>query len=931
MTFSRRIRPVCLPGLLILLGGWLLTVDTASSQAPATLIAGNDTMLPAVPVDTLPQGPATTLSDSLSAITQTPDSTRKDTVVKKKDALTEVVNYQARDSLVFLMGGVGKLYGEGKVAYEDKKLDAGYIRMSMDSSRLYATGIKDTTGATVENPVFADKSGEYAAKTIDYNFRTGKGLIQHVVTQQGEGYVVSGLTKKTGDNVMCMIDGKYTTCENHDHPHFYIDLSKAKVKPGEYMVSGPAHLVMEDVHLPLFLPFGYFPITDKYSSGILSPSYGDELSRGFYLKDLGYYFAINDYMDLALTGELYSKGSWGVRARTSYRVRYKFSGSFSGSYIETVNSEKNLPDYSKAKNLNITWSHSQDPKANPFRTFSASVNFATSGYARNDVASYYNPEAFANNTKSSNINLSQRFAESPFSANLSMSISQRSKDSVLSVNLPSLRISMSTISPFRRKNAVGSERWYEKIRVGYSGTFANSISEVKEYDILKKSIIKDWKNGMQHSIPVSATFNVLDFINLTPSLSYQERWSSSSLDKHWDETLNKEVTDTVWGFNRVWDYSASVSASTKLYGMYQPLPFVSKMLGDKLKQIRHVLTPSLSFTYRPDFGDLKYGYYDEYSYLDADSMLKTVNYSKYSNSLYGVPGKGKSGSVGFSVTNNLEMKLRQVTDTSETDKKVSLIDNFSFGGSYNLAADSLNWSNFSVSLRIKFGKLYTLNLSSSLDPYMYQLNERGQPVRVNQTTMKHLGIPGRFTGTSTSFSYTLSPETFKKKDKKKSAAGAGSGATGEGVEAGTAEGTAEGDQAEEEKPYDPEAALYKKVTTPWSITASYSLRYGQSGFNKEKLYYDYAFTHNLNLSGNISLYNTWRLTASTSYNFKYKEFSTMNCSVSRDLHCWEMSASFIPIGRFKSYNFSIRVKSGMLSDLKYEQHQNQRDNYIWGN
>ncbi|OPZ96565.1 MAG: hypothetical protein BWY72_01593 [Bacteroidetes bacterium ADurb.Bin416] len=283
------------------------------------------------------------------------------------------------------------------------------------------------------------------------------------------------------------------------------------------------------------------------------------------------------------------------------------------------------------------------------------------------------------------------------------------------------------------------------------------------------------------------------------------------------------------------------------------------------------------------------------------------------------------------MTNNLEMKLRQVTDTSETDKKVSLIDNFSIGGSYNLAADSLNWSNFSVSLRIKFGKLYTLNLSSSLDPYMYQLNERGQPVRVNQTTMKHLGIPGRFTGTSTSFSYTLSPETFKKKDKKKSAAGAGSGATGEGVEAGTAEGTAEGDQAEEEKPYDPEAALYKKVTTPWSITASYSLRYGQSGFNKEKLYYDYAFTHNLNLSGNISLYNTWRLTASTSYNFKYKEFSTMNCSVSRDLHCWEMSASFIPIGRFKSYNFSIRVKSGMLSDLKYEQHQNQRDNYIWGN
>lgn len=926
MTFSRRIRPVYLPGLLILLGAWLLCVDTVSSQDRGQLVNGrdwasaDDTRLDPQPLDTVVEADSLSMSGQLPVPTQRPDSVPP----KKKDALTEIVQYQARDSLVFLAGGVGELFGEGKVTYEDKKLDAGYIKMLMDSSSLYATGIRDSAGALVENPVFADKSGEYAARTIHYNFRTGKGLIQHVVTQQGEGYVVSGLTKKTSDNVLCMVNGKYTTCDNHDHPHFYIDLSKAKVKPGEYMVSGPAHLVLEDVHLPLFLPFGFFPITDKYSSGILSPSYGDELSRGFYLKDIGYYFAINDYIDMALTGEIYSKGSWGVSMRSSYRRKYKYSGSFSGSYIETVTSEKNLPDYSKAKNLNVTWSHSQDPKANPYRTFSASVNFATSGYARNDVASYYRPEAFSNNTKSSNINLSQRFPEGPFSANLSASISQRSKDSVLTVSLPSLRVSMSTIAPFRRKDAVGKERWYEKIRLGYSGTFANSINEVKEYEILKKSLIKDWKNGVQHSVPVSATFNLLDYINVTPSLSYQERWASSHLDKHWDEQLDKEVTDTVWGFNRIWDYSASVSASTKLYGMYQPLPFVSRLLGDRVKMIRHVLTPSMSFTYRPDFGDLKYGYYDEYSYTDQNNELRTVNYSRYSNSLYGVPGKGKSGSVGFSVTNNLEMKLRQVTDTSEVDKKVSLIDNFSFGGAYNLAADSLNWSNYSVSLRIKFGKLYTLNLSTSLDPYMYQLNDRGQPVRVNQTTWKHLGIPGRFTGYSTSFSYTLSPETFKKLKERFTK----SGPVNEG------EGDVLGEEVDvqpvAETPYDPEAAMYKQVSSPWSLSASYSVRYGQAGFNKEKMYYDYAFTQNLNLSGNLSLYNTWRFTASTSYNFELKQFTTMNCSVSRDLHCWEMSASFIPIGRFKSYNFSIRVKSSMLSDLKYEQHQNQRDNYIWG-
>lgn len=924
MTFLRRIRPMCIPALLIVVGCWVMPVRSVSGQVPSPDMPAYSAPVPMIFAT---DSSTNALSNQLPVdASDTIPAKRDSSGVKKADSqLSEIVEYQSNDSLVFLAGGVGILYGKGKVKYVDNELNAGYIRMHMDSSLLYAEGLRDTSGVLIDNPVFSDKSETFQSKSIQYNFKTGKGLIKDAVTEQGEGYVVSGLTKKTNDDVLCMIDGKYTTCDNHEHPHFYLSLSKAKVKTGTYMVSGPAHLVMEDVHLPIFIPFGYFPMTDKYSSGILTPTYGDELSRGFYLKDMGYYFAFNDYVDMSLTGDLYSKGSWGIRARSSYRKRYKFSGAFTASYIETVTSEKNLPDYQKAKDLNVTWSHSQDPKANPFRTFSASVNFSTSGYTRNDMASYYNPQVFANNTKSSSINFSQRFPDSPWSLGMNIGITQRTKDSVLSITLPSFRISMSTISPFKRKNAVGSERWYEKIRVGYSGSFANSINEVKEYDLLKKSIIKDWRNGMQHSIPISATFNVLNYINITPSFNYTERWATSSIDKRFDNGLNKVVTDTVWGFNRIWDYSASVSASSRLYGYFQPLPFVNKMLGERVKMIRHVFTPSVSFSYRPDFGDEKYGYYGHYSYMDEDSVLQTTQYSRYSNSLYGVPGKGKSGSVGFSVSNNLEMKLRRMIDSTETEKKVSLIDNFSFSGGYNLAADSINWSNISANIRIKFGKLYTLNLSSSLDPYMYQLDKKGRPVKVNVTTWEKLRIPGRFTGTSTSFSYTISNETFKKKSKT-------DGSENAGADENASDGLDEESAVPVEPvvPDDPEDALYKKVESPWSINLSYSLRYGQAGFNPQKMYFDYKFTHGLNLSGNLSLFKTWNLSASTNYDFERKEFATLNCNVSRDLHCWEMSASFIPIGRYKSYNFSVRVKSGMLSDLKYEQHQNNRDNFIWG-
>ena len=872
-------------------------------------------------------GPVAAVSDSALA--------RRDTVVNKpKDlGLTAVVEYEATDSLIFSASGSGQLFNEAHVTYGVMDLTGAYIRMNMDSSTIYSKGIRDSMGVYTGNPVFKDVSGEYESRDLMYNFVTQKGVISQVVTQQGEGYVVSGRTKKMADGAMYMTDGKYTTCENKDHPHFYLALSEAKVRPGKNIVTGPAHLVMEDVHLPLVVPFGFFPFSSEYSSGIITPTYGDELSRGFYLKDGGYYFAISDYLDLALTGEIYSKGSWGVQARSSYRKRYKYSGSLRFSYLVTANSERRLPDYSESNNMSLVWSHSQDTKANPYRSFSASVNFATSGFARNDLNSYYNPEAFSSNTKSSTINLTQRFPNFPLNISASASVSQRSKDSTLTVALPNMSFSVSRFYPFKRKNAVGKERFYEKISMSYSGTLANSISEVKESEFFQKSLIKDWRNGMKHSIPVSATFNVFDYINVTPSFNYTERWYTNSIDKYYDET-GALMTDTVWGFNRVWDYSASLSASTKLYGFYQPLP----IFGTKINMIRHVITPTVSLSYRPDFGLSRYGYYETIGYLAEDGTEKNTTYSHYQGSLYGSPSSGKSGTVSFSVANNLEMKVRNDRDTTEDAdpfRKISLIDNFSFSTSYNMAADSLNWSNISANIRLKLSPKYTLNLSGTFDPYTYQLNSSGQPVRVNVTQFEKNHIPGRLISTGTSFSYTLNNDTFKKKDKEAKDKNKGKAGDVGLDDAGLAEDAEsapapEPDTEEKSGFRFAEDEYYKPYTLPWSLSISYTLRYARADFNKETLEYNRKLTHNLSFNGNISITDQWRLNFSSGYNFDTKSLSMMNCSVSRDLHCWTLSANFIPIGPYKSYNFCIRVKSGMLQDLKYEQRQNPRDNVVWG-
>jgi lipopolysaccharide assembly outer membrane protein LptD (OstA) len=869
-----------------------------------------------------------------------PKDSINQTKTRKPGAIDAEIKYSAQDSIVFYANGTGYLYGETDLQYKAINLKADFVRVKMDSSILYARGTTDSTGTRKGSPVFTENEKEYKSRELSYNLKTQKAYIRQAVTQEGEGYIVSDRTKKMEDNVFCIADGKYTTCDNTDHPHFYLHLSKAKVKPDEYIVTGPAQLVMLDVPLPIAVPFGFFPFTNKYSSGLLMPSYTNEMSRGFGLTNGGWYFAINDYMDLELRGEIYTKGTWAMKGSTTYVKKYKFRGSFSAEYREDVTGEKDFPDYSKRKNFSIQWSHTQDQKANPNFTFSSSVNFSTSGYNRSNINSYSRPELNSENTKYSSINFTKRFPDLPsLSLSGGMSITQRTKDSTINLNLPNINISYSRFFPFKRKNPIGNERWYEKISMSYSGAITNSI-DTKESLLLKSNLSRDWRNSWRHSIPISATFNILKYINVSPSFSYNERWYLQSQVKQWNKNTQKEITDTISKFTRMYDFNMGVSASTKLYGFFIP---IRSIFGDKIDRIRHVMTPSIGFSYVPDFGDQKWGMFDTYVKSVRDESNPDVYHEstvKYAKSLQGAPSTGKSGNINFSLGNNVEMKIRNDKDTTGKNpyEKISLIDNLSISGSYNMAADSMNWSNFSTSIRLKlpFAKNYSLNLSTSFDPYMYGLTKSGNPVRINKLRWNN-GMFPRFTGTSTSYSYTINNSTFDKLFKKK---------TGSHSNEGALPPKSEGTDTENEDlniPRRDEAKSginneskggnltedgYEKINIPWSININYTVRYGNTVFNKAKMDYDMGFTHNLSFSGNLNLTQKWSINANSTYDFKTKQFTYFGMNVNRNLHCWSMSANIVPFGTYKSYSFHIGVNSSMLSDLKYDKRSEYGGNSI---
>lgn len=867
------------------------------------------------------------------------DTLAADSVRKSPNALEAPVAYQAEDSIVMTAGNMAYLFGDGNVKYQQIELQSEEIIMSLDSSLVYAQFGVDSIGEEFGYPLFKDGDQEYEAKTMRYNFKTKKGYITDVITQQGEGYVTADQTKKLDNNDMFMLGGKYTTCDNHEHPHFYIQMTKAKVRPQKNIVTGPAYLVLEDVPLPIGLPFGFFPFSSTYSSGVIFPSFGEESARGFFLRDGGYYFAINDYVDLALTGEIYTKGSWGLQARSNYKKRYKFSGNFNLAYLITKLGDKGLPDYSQTKDFKITWTHTQDPKANPYRTFSASVNYGSTSYDRNQINSIYNT-ANTNNTKASTVNITQRFPNFPLSLSANMSITQRTQDSAISVTLPSLNISLTRIFPFKRKNAVGSERWYEKIAFQYTGELRNSI-DTKDSLLFKSNLIKDWKNGMNHNITLSSTFNMFKYLNISPNFSYRERWLTHRVNKEYDPTQNRLMAkDTIYGFNRLYDYDASVSLSTTLYGFFKPLPF----LGDKIQMIRHRFEPQVSISGHPDFGSPNYGYWKTVTYMDYNGEIRTETYSPFEGQVFSAPGQGKAGAINFSVSNNLEMKVKSDKDSTGF-KKISLIDNLTLGMSYNMAVDSFKWSNLSATLRLKLSKQFTLNLNGTFDTYTYQLTDDGKALRrVDIPRWKAGKGIGRLMNTGTSFSYTFNQDTFKKwfggkdedKDKNKdSNSSSNSDTTGpvddESTETGS--GSESGgrlrNKKENEGEFDSYGYMVNKV--PWSFSFNYgmSLNYDTQKFNPKTLEYKYKITHSLGFNGNIQPTKGWRFNFNATYDFNVHKISYMNCSISRDLHCWQMSCNFIPVGPYKSYSFTIAVSSSLLQDLKYDKRNTYRDNLPW--
>jgi len=857
-----------------------------------------------------------TASKSIVADTFVP---RLKPVVVKAD-LDATVDFSSSDSMVIIRRDSAFMYGSSSVQYGDIKLDAANIELDLRNSTVYAVGVPDSTGEMTGKPVFNEGGDEYEAGTMRYNFKTEKGFITNVVTQQGEGFLTGGETKKDENGDYYIRNGHYTTCSDHDCPHFYFNVTKGKMHPGKNIVTGPAYMVLAGLPLPLAVPFGYFPFTDDYSSGVIFPSFGDDYQRGFYLRDGGYYFAISDNIDLALTGELYTKGSWGITAQSRYAKRYKYSGNFNISYLKSIYGEKGSPDYSAQTNFQILWSHTQDAKANPNMNLSASVNFTTSGYSRNDLNSYYS-SAFTENTKSSTVNLTYRFPQSKWSLSTTMNVSQRTQDSTLAVSFPNVTVNMQQTYPFKRKKAAGDERWYEKIKLSYSGQFQNSLT-AKQNEFFKKSLIKDWRNGMKHTIPISATFNLFNYINITPSINFTDRMYTSKVRRQWDPNASAEVCDTSYSLYNVYDFQGSVSLDTKVYGFWRPVGFLKK----KVTMIRHVMTPSISFSGAPDFGSKFFGYYDEYQYTDANGNKQTRRYNLFPNALFGVPSEGKSGTVSFQLANNLEMKVRSDND-SIGERKISLIENLSIGQSYNFAADSLNWSNINTSLLLRLTKNFNLNLQAIWDVYTYALNESGSPVRVNKLRINSGKGLGRLSSTGTSFSYTFNNDTFKRK--KKDDSNQNSDQNNTPPPSGAEHDRNVEDNMDNNGSTELTPEGYVPWSVPWSLTLNYSIAYAYGAFNKEKMEYDPRITQNLSFSGSIQPTKNWNFSFSASYNFDTHKLAYMNCNISRDLHCFTMRASFVPVGPYKSYTFNIAVKSAMLSDLKYDKRSSMSNGVTW--
>ena len=896
----------------------------------------------AVTVDSLPNPNDTTQMDSLEKAVwlrnkAVDDSIHLDSLNKqKKNSIEMPVDYTANDSMVYdATSRKVHLFGKANVKYEGMDLESEKIAISLDSSIVHATGVKDTAQKALSGtPVFKMGNDSYESDTIAFNFKSKKGLINNVKTEQQEGYITSQLSKRMDNGDIYLQHGRYTTCDK-EHPDFYIALSRAKVRPNKDVVFGPAYLVVADVPLPLAIPYGFFPFTKHYSSGFIMPTYGDENDRGFYLRDGGYYFAMSDKWDLKLLGEIYTKGSWGISAASNYNKRYKYSGSVYFSYQNTKTGDKGMPDYTKQESFKIQWSHRQDAKANPFSTLAASVNFATSSYERNNLNSMYNPQTMTQSTRTSSVSWSTGFSSLGMTLSSSANLSQNMRTNELSMTLPDLNVNVSRFYPFRRKQMVGKERWYEKISMSYTGQLSNSITTNEDH-LLHSDLAKEWSNGIQHNIPVNGNFTLAKYINITLGFNFTDRMYFKKENMQWDQAAQAVAIDTTYGFYNVYNWNASIGASTKFYGMFIPN---RKIFGDKIQAIRHVFTPTVSFSYAPDFGNK---YYETYQRTNSDGSVELVEYSPYRNGLYSVPGKGKTGSITMQVSNNIEMKIRSDKDSTGI-KKISIIDELGAQMSYNFAASYHRWSDLSTNLRLKWWKNYTFNLNAVFATYAYELDKNGHPYVGNHTEYSK-GRFGRFLGMSQNISFTLTPDKLKKlfggsvddNDNQKNDNDDDDEGVDTDIESNVDDNLVKGQHGAKKKSGGSKAETdddgYMRFSMPWSLTFGYgvTMRENTSGkFNTKSMRYPYKFTQTLNVSGNLRISDGWNISFSSGYDFENHALSMTTASLQRDLHCFNMSCSVV-LKPYTSYNFSFRANASTLMDaLKYDKRSGYSNAVQW--
>ena len=854
--------------------------------------------------DTLARLQDTLFTDTLAV---KGDTVGGDTLINNS-TLEAPVFSGGRDSIVkdFNVDGRKMIYyyGDVKVTYGDMEISSEYMAFDVDSKTVFAKGLPDTSGTIIGQPKMKQGEKTYEMESVYYNFNSEKAKIKNMITQEAEGFLHGKYIKKMPDNSINISKGKYTTCD-HEHPHFYLQMTTAKViqdeNGGQKTVFGPAYVVLEDVPTPFALPFGFVPKFGGRASGLLMPTYGEEAARGFFMRGLGYYFVFSDHFDVAATGDIYTMGSWAGQLNARYNKRYKYNGTLSIAYQNDQTGEKGQPDFFQTKNFSMQWSHSMDAKARPGTSFRASVNFSSPSY--NQYNNQTNIQTALQNQISSSISFGKSWAGTPFSLSINALHSQNSRDSSYAVTFPNVTFTVNRIYPFRRKERVGKEKFYESFAFNYNTTLDNKINfkakEVKEPDFMKKM-----KNGMRHNFSISLpSFTVAKYIQGSPSINYGMNWYFTDCEKVFNQETQKIETiysDPFSTFGITQTFSAGLSLSTRLYGKF--------VFGKdrRVEAIRHMVTPSISFSVQPEMGTSANGY-SQLSYVDVNGIQHSVTYNKYEGQINSPPGRGKSASMSFSLGNNVEAKIRDRNDTTGTGtKKVKIIDQLALGGSYNFLADSLNLSNISMNMNTTiFGKL-GLNVNATFDPYA--IDSHGKKINTFNIVKEGGFKLARLTNASASFSYSFSGEGKGRMgaDYKDPNAVTSQYSTYPRIYHNPVTGE-----------YIPGGwVYYMNPSVPWSVNMNYSYSYSRSyQYANEKLLTKHNHMMTLGLSGQLKLTDALNVNINSGVDMMKMKLTTTQMSASYDLHCFSISVSWVPNGQWESWSFRINAKASALADL----------------